>query len=392
MFKIQTMNKIADAGIEALKKAGCEVGEDIRHPSGLLLRSADLHDMCFPESLLAIARAGAGYNNIPVERCTEEGIAVFNAPGANAQAVKEQEICSLVMASRDILGSIEWVKSIAGEGEKIPELVEKNKANYAGPELLGKTLGVIGLGAIGVLVANAAISLGMNVVGYDPMISVEHAWKLSRSIRRENSLENLLGVCDVVTVHVPLKESTRGMIGRRTLNLCRRGVRILNFSRAGIVDDAAMIEALGEERVAMYVTDFPTDALIGVEGVICLPHLGASTPESKENSAAMAAAQTRDFIEHGIIRNSVNLPTVDVAPASMPRLLCIHENVPNVLGSITSAVAGFGLNISELVNRSRGAMAVSVIDIDEVPHRMREALIDRTSEIAGMKRVRLLGV
>ena len=242
------------------------------------------------------------------------------------------------------------------------------------------------------LVANAAAALGMNVVGYDPMISVEHAWKLAQSVRHENSLDELFAACDFITVHVPMTDKTRGMIGRRALSLCKKGVRMMNYARGGLVDEAALLEALADGRVAAYVTDFPSDALLGAKGVICTPHLGASTPESEENCAVMAAAQTRDFLESGIIRNSVNLPAVDVAPVSKPRLFCIHENVPNVLGSITSAVAGFGLNISDLVNRSRGNIAVSVVDLDEAPSEKREALTQAVKSIAGMKRVRLLGV
>ena len=390
-YQIKTLNAISSAIYSQLGD-NYRVGESIAEPDAVLVRSASMHDMPIPDSVQSIARAGAGYNNIPVDACSERGICVFNTPGANANGVCEMVLCGMLLSCRNVIGGIEWARTLKGEGDEVGKKVEKGKGAFVGPELRGKTLGVIGLGAIGVLVANAAISLGMKVVGYDPMISVEHAWKLSRSIKRENSLDSLIAACDFVTVHVPLKDATRGMIGKRALSLCRKGVRVMNFSRAALVDDEAMIEALGDGRVAAYVTDFPTDKMIGVEGVICIPHLGASTPESEENCAVMAAAQTRDFIEHGIIRNSVNLPAVDVAPVSTPRLLCIHENVPNVLGSITSAVAGFGLNISELVNRSRGAMAVSVIDIDEVPHRVREALVDKTQEITGMKRVRLLGV
>ena len=390
-YQIKTLNAISSAIYTQLDDK-YQVSADAAKPDAVLVRSASMHDMEIPASVLSIARAGAGYNNIPVDACSANGICVFNTPGANANAVAELVLAGMLLSCRNVVGGIDWSLTLKGKGAEVEQLVEKGKSQFVGPELRGKTLGVIGLGAIGVLVANAAISLGMNVVGYDPMISVDHAWKLSRSIKRENSLDSLMAACDFVTIHVPLKDATRGMIGKRALSLCRKGVRVMNFSRAALVDDDAMIEALGDGRVAAYVTDFPTDKVLGVEGVICIPHLGASTPESEENCAVMAAAQTRDFIEHGIIRNSVNLPAVDVAPVSTPRLLCIHENIPNVLGSITSTVAGFGLNISELVNRSRGAMAVSVIDIDEVPHRMRDALLDKTQEIAGMKRVRLLGV
>ena len=390
-YKIKTLNAISSAIYTQLGE-NYRVSDDAANPQGILVRSASMHDMEIPDSVLSIARAGAGYNNIPVDACSDKGICVFNTPGANANGVAEMVLCGMLISCRDVVGGIEWAKTLKGQGDAVEKAVEKGKKAFVGPELRGKTLGVIGLGAIGVLVANAAISLGMNVIGYDPMISVEHAWHLSTNIRRENSLDALFSACDFITIHVPLNDKTRGMIGVRALSLCRKGVRIMNFARGGLIDEDALMSALGDERVAAYVTDFPSDKLIGVHGVICIPHLGASTPESEENCAVMAAAQTRDFLEHGIIRNSVNLPAVDVCPANKPRLLCIHENVPNVLGSITSAVASFGLNISDLVNRSRGQMAVSVLDIDEVPPRACDNLIERVAAINGMKRVRLIGV
>ena len=390
-YKIKTLNAISPAIYTQLGDH-FRVSDDAAQPNAILVRSASMHEMEIPDSVLSIARAGAGYNNIPVDVCNEKGICVFNTPGANANGVAEMVLCGMLLSCRNVIGGVEWARTLKGQGDAVEKAVEKGKKAFVGPELRGKTLGVIGLGAIGVLVANAAVSLGMNVIGYDPMISVEHAWHLSTSIRRENSLDALFSVCDFITIHVPLNDKTRGMIGVRALSLCRKGVRIMNFARGGLIDEDALINALGDDRVAAYVTDFPSDKLIGVSGVICIPHLGASTPESEENCAVMAAAQTRDYLEHGIIRNSVNLPQVDVSPAMKPRLLCIHENVPNVLGSITSAVASFGLNISDMVNRSRGMMAVSVLDIDEVPQRACEALIARVEGLNGMKRVRLLGV
>ena len=390
-YKIKTLNAISSAIYTQLDDK-YKVADDITNPQGILVRSASMHDAPIDDSVLCIARAGAGYNNIPVDVCSGKGICVFNTPGANANAVAEMVLAGMLLSCRNIVGGIEWTRTLKGQGAAVEKAVEKGKKAFVGPELRGKTLGVVGLGAIGVLVANAAVHLGMNVVGYDPTISVEHAWVLSRQVKRENSLDTLFSSCDFITLHVPLNEKTRAMVGTRTLSICRKGIRIMNFARGGLVDDAALVDALGDGRVSCYVTDFPSDALIGLEGVIAIPHLGASTPESEENCAVMAAAQTRDFLESGIIRNSVNLPAIDVAPVSKPRLLCIHENVPNVLGSITSAVAGFGLNISDLVNRSRSAMAVSVVDIDEIPTRAQEALCDKVSEITGMKRVRLLGV
>ena len=390
-YRIKTLNAISPAIYTQLNDQ-YRVSDDASHPHAILVRSASMHEMELDPSVLCIARAGAGYNNIPVDRCSEAGVCVFNTPGANANAVAEMVLAGMLLSCRDIVGGIEWARTLKGQGDQVEKAVEKGKKAFVGPELRGKTLGVIGLGAIGVLVANAATALGMNVVGYDPMISVEHAWTLSRDIRRETSLDALISACDFITIHVPLSDKTRGMIGVRALSLCRKGVRIMNFARGGLVDEDALIAALSDGRVAAYVTDFPSDALLGVEGVICIPHLGASTPESEENCAVMAAAQTRDYLESGIIRNSVNLPAIDVAPVSKPRLLCIHENVPNVLGSITSIVAGFGLNISDLVNRSRGNMAVSVVDIDELPVRAQDTLCDQVRAIGGMKRVRLLGV
>ena len=390
-YRIKTLNAISPAIYTQLNDQ-YRVSDDASHPHAILVRSASMHEMELDPSVLCIARAGAGYNNIPVDRCSEAGVCVFNTPGANANAVAEMVLAGMLLSCRDIVGGIEWARTLKGKGDEVEKAVEKGKKAFVGPELRGKTLGVIGLGAIGVLVANAAAQLGMNVVGYDPMISVEHAWKLSGQIRRENALDALFSCCDFVTLHVPLNDKTRGLVGPRALSLCRKGVRIMNFARGGLVDEAALIDALGDGRVARYVTDFPSDALLGLDGVIAVPHLGASTPESEENCAVMAAAQTRDYLESGIIRNSVNLPAIDVAPVSKPRLLCIHENVPNVLGSITSIVAGFGLNISDLVNRSRGNMAVSVVDIDELPVRAQDTLCDQVRAIGGMKRVRLLGV
>lgn len=390
-YRIKTLNAISPAIYTQLGSA-YQVGDNMEAPDAILVRSASMHDMPLEPSVLCIARAGAGTNNIPIDACTQAGVCVFNTPGANANAVCEMVLAAMLLSCRDIVGGVEWARTLKGQGDAIEKAVEKGKKAFVGPELRGKTLGVIGLGAIGVLVANAAVALGMNVIGYDPMISVEHAWKLSQSVKRENSQDELFSECDFITVHVPMTDRTRGMIGRRALSLCKKGVRILNYARGGLVDEAALLEALADGRVAAYVTDFPSDALLGVKNVICTPHLGASTPESEDNCAVMAAAQTRDFLESGIIRNSVNLPAVDVAPVTKPRLLCIHENVPNVLGSITSAVAGFGLNISDLVNRSRGNIAVSVVDIDAVPADAQPALAKAIEQLPGMKRVRLLGV
>ena len=388
-YNIKTLNSISPAIYSELRD-NYHVSDSFDSPDAILVRSASMHDMTIPGSVQCIARAGAGTNNIPIDVCSEAGICVFNTPGANANAVCELVIAAMLLSCRNIIGGIAWEKTQIGQGDNLEKVVEKGKSQFVGPELRGKTLGVIGLGAIGVLVSNAAVALGMNVIGYDPMISVEHAWKLSRKVRHENSLDALFSESDFLTVHVPLNDKTRGMIGSRAFSLCKKGVRIMNFARGGLVDEASLITALGDERVACYVTDFGSETLLKTEGVICLPHLGASTPESEENCAVMAAAQTRDYLESGIIRNSVNLPAVDLAPLSKPRLVCIHSNIPNVLSSITTAVSGFSLNISDLVNRSRGNMAVSVLDIDDLPESDAASLIEKVSAIDGMKRVRLL--
>ena len=389
-YNIKTLNSISPAIYTELH-SNYHVSDNFDAPDAILVRSASMHEMTIPASVQCIARAGAGTNNIPIDACSEAGICVFNTPGANANAVCELVIAAMLLSCRNIIGGIEWEKKTQiDQGDKLEKNVEKGKSQFVGPELRGKTLGVIGLGAIGVLVSNAAVALGMNVIGYDPMISVDHAWKLSRKVHRETSLDAVFAQSDFLTVHVPLNDKTRGMIGQRALSLCKKGVRIMNFSRGGLVDEESLIAALGDERVSHYVTDFGSETLLKTEGVICLPHLGASTPESEENCAVMATAQTRDYLESGIIRNSVNLPAVDLAPITKPRLLCIHSNIPNVLSAITSAVSGFSLNISDLVNRSRGNMAVSVLDIDDLPNEHKDELLEKISSIAGMKRVRLL--
>ena len=389
-YRIRTLNAISPAIYSQLGDH-YRVSENEENPDAILVRSAKMHDLPVPDSLLAVARAGAGVNNIPIDEMSRRGICVFNTPGANANAVCELVIAGLLLSCRNIVGGIEWEQTLKGHGDAIEKEVEKGKSAFAGPELRGKTLGVVGLGAIGVLVANSAIALGMNVVGYDPMISVDHAWRLSQSVRHENSLDALFSCCDFLTVHVPLNDKTRGLIGRRAFSLCRKGIRIMNFARGGLVDEDALIDALGDGTVSHYVTDFGSDRLLGLEGVICLPHLGASTPESEENCAVMAAAQLRDYLEYGAIRNSVNLPPVDLTRTEKPRLICIHENVPNLLGSITSAVARFSINISDMVNRSRGQYAVSALDLDSVPEGRAGELTDAVRAVPGMLRVRLIG-
>ena len=391
MYNVKLYNKISKVGLNDLDAAKYTCSEDFTDYDAVLVRSAKLHEVEFPKDLKCIARAGAGVNNIPIDRCSQEGIVVFNTPGANANAVKELVICALLLASRKVVQGANWVKGLKGTPD-IGPAAEKGKATYAGPEIAGKKLGIIGLGAIGVKVANAAVGLDMEVWGYDPFLSVDGALKLDRSVKHVTDLNEIFANCDYITIHVPLNADTKNTISAEAIEKMKDGVRVINLARGELVDTKAMAKALESGKVAAYVSDFASDEILDQENAITLPHLGASTPESEENCAVMAAAQTRDFLESGIIRNSVNLPAVDVAPVSKPRLFCIHENVPNVLGSITSAVAGFGLNISDLVNRSRGNIAVSVVDLDEAPSEKREALTQAVKSIAGMKRVQLLGV
>ena len=369
MFEIQTMNAISASGIEVLEAKGCHVGPDVEKPQALLIRSADLHDYAFPPQLLAIGRAGAGTNNIPVEACTEQGIAVFNSPGANAEAVKEQELCAMVMASRDVLGSIEWVKSIADRGEEIPTLVEKGKSNFAGPELLGKTLGVIGLGATGALVANAALDLGMTVYGYDPFMSVNAAWQLSRDVLHADGIDEIFEHSDYISLNVPYTDSTHHLLDAAAFQKMRPGVRILNESRAEVVDDEAMTEALKSGKVAKYVTDFPNQTILQAPNVIAMPHLGACTPESEDRCAVMAARELYDYLRNGNIKNSVNLPDVSLSRMGVCRLCVIHHNVPKMINRILDRL-GVDVNVEHMINKPRGQYAYTMVDlgspIDEI--------------------------
>lgn len=365
MFNIKTMNSISPAGIEVLTKKGCNVGEDVEEPEGLLLRSANIHDTELPESLLAIARAGAGYNNIPVEDCAEKGIVVFNSPGANAEAVKEQEICTLVLSSRDILGSIEFVKSIADRGEEIPKLVEKGKSNFAGPELLGKTLGVVGLGATGAMVANAAVALGMEVYGYDPFMSVDAAWQLSRDVERAETAEDIFRKADYISINVPYTEKTHHMFNTAAFETMKDGVRIINESRAEVVDDLAMTEALKSGKVAKYVTDFPNETILKAPNVIAMPHLGACTPESEDRCAVMAANELYDYLKNGNIKNSVNLPDVSLSRMGVCRLCVIHRNVPGMINRILDFITKLNINVEHMINKPRDGYACTIVDLGE---------------------------
>ena len=363
MFNIKTLNSISEHGIKELTRHNCNVGEDVEKPEGILVRSAELHDMDFNPELLAIARAGAGYNNIPVEKCAELGIVVFNSPGANAEAVKEQEIASMVMASRDIIGSIDWVRSIADKGDEIPILVEKGKSAFAGPELLGKTLGVIGLGAVGALVANAALDLGMEVYGYDPFMSVEAAWQLSREVRHAESIDEIYANCDYISLNVPHNDKTHHMLNAETFRKMKHGVRIINESRAEVVDDEAMTEALRSGRVAKYVTDFPNETILKAPNVIAMPHLGACTPESEDRCARMAAVELYDYLANGNIKNSVNLPDATLSRMGVCRLCVLHRNVPRMITRILDYISDLNINVEHMINKPRGEYAYTIVDL-----------------------------
>ena len=364
MFDIKTMNSISLAGIEVLEKYGCTVGKEVENPHGMLIRSADLHEYEFNPELLGIARAGAGYNNIPIEDCAERGIVVFNSPGANAQAVMEQEICSLVMCSRDVLGAIDWVRSIAGEGENIPKLVEKGKSSFAGPEIMGKTLGVVGLGAVGALVANAALEMGMTVYGYDPFMSVDAAWQLSRSVIHCDNLDEIYRNSDYISLNVPYTESTHHMINAQSLRKMKDGVRIINESRAEVVNDEAMTIALDRGKVAKYVTDFPNEVILKAPNVIAMPHLGAVTPESEDRCAVMAAKELYDYLLNGNIKNSVNLPNASLPRMGVCRLCVLHHNVPRMLTRILDFISDRNINVEHMINKPRDKYAYT---IEEMP-------------------------
>ena len=363
MFRIKTLNEISPV-INKIFTADYAVGSEIDNEDAIIVRSAKMHDMPISDSLLAVARAGAGYNNIPVDKCSERGIVVFNTPGANANAVKELTIAGMLLAGRDIVGGIEWARTLKGEGDKVAALVEKGKNHFVGPELKGKKLAVIGLGAIGTMVANAGHALEMDVYGYDPFLSVEHALMLSRAVHKAGDLDKLLAEADFVSLHLPLTDKTRGMVGADMLSKFKPGAALLNFSRGELVDGAAVLEAVKAGRLRRYVTDFPSEDMLGAEGVIALPHLGASTPESEDNCAVMAAQELSGYLTRGAIINSVNYPACDPGYTDGARLCVLHANVPNMVGSVTALLAAQGINIANMVNKSRGALAYTVIDAD----------------------------
>ena len=382
--KIFCLNNIAGVGLAKFRK-GYEVTQNIDEAAGILVRSADMHTMDFPEGLRAIARAGAGVNNIPIDACSEKGIVVFNTPGANANSVKELVIAGLLLASRDIFGGITWVRENAGDSG-LTKSAEKAKKNFAGHEIQGKTLGVIGLGAIGVKVANAAVSLGMNVLGYDPYLSVKSAWMLSPMVKHADSPEEVYSASDYITIHVPAMDSTRHMINAEALSHMKHGATLLNFARDVLVDEDALREALTTGQVRRYVSDFPNAASANLPNAIVLPHLGASTEEAEDNCAIMAAQQMQDYLDNGNITNSVNFPETNAGVCGAEaRVAILHRNIPNMLSQITSFFGSNGLNIENLLNKARGSYAYTLLDIS---HKMPDDTTERLREIEGVLRVR----
>ncbi len=385
MFKIKKLNAISHVVNEYLIPDKYEISEDFDNYDAILVRSAKCHDLEMPASILAIARAGAGVNNIPVDECAKKGIVVFNTPGANANGVKELVLTGMLIASRHIIEASEWVKTLKGKGDEVLSLVEKGKKQFVGPEIAGKTLGVIGLGAIGVMVANAARSLGMHVIGYDPYISIESAWGLDHDVQRAINLETVLANADYITLHIPLMDQTKSFIGEAEIAKMKENVVLLNFARNGLINYDSLYDALDNRRIRRYVTDFPNEKLLNYYNVISIPHLGASTPESEENCAIMAATQLRDYLETGKIENSVNMPTAVLPFTGRFRIAVIHKNVTGMVGQITALLAETGANITDMVNKSKGELAYTVINLDE---KVDNATIEKIKSIASVIRVR----
>ena len=385
-YEIKLMNKIASVGTDRLDPAQFVCSDNTEHPEGILVRSADLLNMAFNDELLCIGRAGIGVNNIPIDRCSEAGIAVFNTPGANANAVKELAVCALLLASRKISDGIAWTKTLAGT-EGVAKAVEKGKSQFVGPELKGKTLGVIGLGAIGANIANIAYRLGMDVYGCDPYLTVESAWTINRLIHRVNSRKEIYENCDYITLHVPLTQETKHMINAESIAQMKDGVRIINLARGELVNDEDMAVALESGKVAAYVTDFPNEKTLTMKNTICIPHLGASTPESEDTCAVMAAEEIQNYILHGTIVNSVNLPNIDMPQEDQYRLCVIHKNIPNMLGLISTSLAESGFNIEHMTNRSKKDYAVTILDTDEKPS---DEVIQKIRAVPGILRVRMI--
>lgn len=382
MYNVLTLNKIAAVGTSRLGD-NYSYGDDVQNPDAILVRSAAMHDMEFESNLLAIARAGAGTNNIPKDKCSEQGIVVFNTPGANANAVKELVITGLLMSSRKIVEGIEWAKSLKGNGDAVGKMVEKGKSQFVGPEIKGKTLGVIGLGAIGILVANVAVALGMDVIGFDPFMSVPNALKLDPAVKLMKNNEEVMTNCDYLTIHVPLTPDTKDLVDADMIAKMKDGVRIMNFSRDGLVNSTAVLEAVKSGKVAKYVTDFGTDDILGEENIICMPHLGASTPESEDNCAVMACDQVKEYLENGNIINSVNYPAISLPRSGDTRFCVMHKNVPELLKNVLAELNG---NVENMLSKSRGDYAYTIIDVSGAD----KADADKISAVDGVIRVRVL--
>jgi len=388
MFKIQTLNKIDTEGLNLFPLSSYEIASELPNPDAIVLRSFEMHSMELPLSLKAVARAGAGVNNIPIDKCTENGIVVFNTPGANANGVKELVIAGILLASRDISGGIEWAKTLIGQGDQVPALIEKGKNNFAGQEIQGKTLAVIGLGAIGVLIANAATALGMKVIGYDPYMSVKQALKLSREVIWVEGIQPLLSQADYVTINIPQTAETKGYLNKEKFKMMKPGVRILNFARGGLVNNNDLKDAIAEGKVACYVTDFPDETTLKMEKVISIPHLGASTVESETNCAIMAVNQTKEFLEHGNIINSVNFPDAEMEMHNEARILIANRNVPNMVSQISAVLGAEGLNIDNMLNKKRGEIAYNIIDVDKAV--IDESIREKLLAIDGIFMVRII--
>lgn len=388
MYKILTLNKISPSGLDHFDRKLYTYGTEMEAPDAIMVRSAAMHDMDFDQKTVAIARAGAGVNNIPLDKCAEQGIVVFNTPGANANAVKELVLCGIFLASRKIVPAIEFAKTLKDTPEAdVSKQAEKEKSAFAGPEIKGKKLGVIGLGAIGVLVANSAKGLGMEVYGYDPYLSVDAAWNLSSTIHHAKTMQDIFSTCDYISIHVPLNNETRDLINAASITGMKDGIRILNFARGELVNTDDIIEALGTGKVAAYVTDFISEELLGVPGVVAIPHLGASTPESEDNCARMAVFELVDYLENGNIKNSVNMPAAEMHRAAQNRVCVIHKNIPNMLNQITTPFTNANINIVDLLNRSKGDYAYTMVDVDD---EITADLINAIKDIEGTIRVRVL--
>ncbi|ULT57596.1 phosphoglycerate dehydrogenase [Neobacillus drentensis] len=388
---IKTLNSIAESGLKVFNKGNFTIDNDSENPDAIVVRSFNMHSLDFGDNLKAIARAGAGVNNIPVDKCTEQGIVVFNTPGANANAVKEMVLTSLISSSRNLFAGVSWTKTLEGEGDQVPKLVEAGKKQFVGKEIKGKTLGIIGLGAIGALVANDALDLDMDVIGFDPFISVDTAWNLSRNVQRAMTIEQLFAESDYITVHVPLTNDTKGMFNKDSFGIMKPGVHILNFSRGELVNEVDMAVALEEGVVGKYITDFPNENVLKMKNTISIPHLGASTAESEENCAIMAARQVKEFLETGNIKNSVNFPNAELPYTGKRRVAAFHRNIPNMVGQITSAISSYNLNIADMVNRSRGEFAYTMIDIEnKVNGEVIPGLVEKISQIEGIVTARVI--